>query len=137
MLPTGKILNVNKTKFDFKKFKKINKKILYNKGIDNFFISTNKKIKIQKIAEIYSPLTKMGMQLFSDQPGIQFYTGNMMEKSYNGKMNKRYGYQHALCFEPQLFPNAINHKYFKSPIIHRGDKYRSLIIMKLKNDFDE
>ena len=135
LLPTGKILNVNKTKFDFRKFKKINKKILYNKGIDNFFISANKEIKIQKIAEIYSPLTKMGMELFSDQPGIQFYTGNNMLKKYKGKKRRSYGKNFGLCLEPQNYPNSINTKNFPKKILNKNKIYKSKTIFCLKNNY--
>ena len=77
----------------------------------------------------------MGVEYSTDQPGIQFYTGNMMGNYYNGKYNKPYGYQHGFCFEPQVFPNSINQPGFTSSILRAGEKYLSLIIMKLRNDF--
>ena len=59
----------------------------------------------------------MGVELFSDNPGLQLYTGNMMDKIYPGKNNRKYGIQYGLCLEPQLFPDSINHANFKSPIL--------------------
>ena len=79
----------------------------------------------------------MGVEIFSDQPGFQFYTGNMMEQHYNGKYNRNYGQQYALCFESQLFPNAINQKNFQSPVLYKNKKYESKIIMRLGNNFNE
>ena len=79
----------------------------------------------------------MGVQILCDQPCVQFYTGNMMERSYNGKFNKNYGYQHALCLEPQLFPNAFNQKNIKSSVLHNDKQYASTIVMRLGNNFDE
>ena len=77
----------------------------------------------------------MGLYLYSNQPGLQFYTGNMMNHCYLGKYKRQYGQNYGLCLEPQLFPDAINHKNFISPVLHRGQTYNSKIIMKLKNDF--
>ena len=79
----------------------------------------------------------MGVQILSDQPCVQFYTGNMMEQSYNGKFNKNYGYQHALCLEPQLFPNTFNQKNIKNSVLHNDKQYSSTIVMRLGNNFDE
>ena len=77
------------------------------------------------------------MRILSDKPCVQFYTGNMMEKSYNGKFNRNYGYQHGLCLEPQLFPNIFNHKNIKSSVLHKDKQYMSTIVMRLENNFDE
>ena len=79
----------------------------------------------------------MGVQILSDQPCVQFYTGNMMEQSYNGKFNQNYGYQHALCLEPQLFPNASNQKNFKRSVLLKEKQYKSTIVMQLENNFNE
>ena len=137
LIPTGKMLDVKKTKYNFSQYKKIDNSTLENRGIDTCYSINNYDGSVREIALVYSDYTKMGLKLFSNQPGIHFYTGNMMEKRYNGKKDKSYGYQHALCLEPQLFPDAINHTNFESPILCKEDKYQSLIVMKLKNDFDE
>jgi galactose mutarotase-like enzyme len=60
-----------------------------------------------------------------------------MELSYNGKFNKNYGYQHALCLEPQLFPHAFNQKNFKNSVLLKDKQYESTIVMQLKNNFNE
>ena len=77
----------------------------------------------------------MGMIFFTDQPGLQLYTGNMMDHKYAGKFKREYGSQYGICLESQLYPDAINHSNFKSPILRAGDTYSSKIIMKFKNDF--
>ena len=71
----------------------------------------------------------------TDQPGLQLYTGNMMANKYLGKYNKQYGVQHGICFEAQMYPDAINQPNFKNPILRPGEKYSSRTIMKLKNNF--
>ena len=135
LIPTGKLLNVKKTKFDFQKFKMLDKYILNKNGIDECYCINGFDGTVKEIACVYSNLTKMGLYLYSNQPGLQFYTGNMMGDYYLGKYSKSYGNQYGLCFEPQLFPDAINNKKFISPILKKGKKYNSKIIIKLKNDF--
>ena len=136
-IPTGKINNASKTKYDFSSFKKINNYELEDNGIDLCYIVEKYDGTLKKIASLHSDKTKMGVQILSDQPCVQFYTGNMMEQSYNGKFNKNYGYQHALCLEPQLFPNAFNQKNIKSSVLHNDRQYASTIVMRLGNNFDE
>ena len=77
----------------------------------------------------------MGVEYFTDQPGIQFYTGNMMKDKYNGKHNKAYGIQFGMCLETQIFPDAINHSSFPSPILKKGEIYKRSTRIKLRNDF--
>ena len=79
----------------------------------------------------------MGVEYSTNQPGIQFYTGNMMNEIYNGKYNKNYGVQYGMCLETQNFPDAINHSNFPSPILKKGETYKSLTKIKLRNDFDQ
>ena len=87
------------------------------------------------VAKIYSKKTKMGVEYFTNQKGIQFYTGNMMLDNYAGKQNKTYGIQYGMCLEPQNYPNAINQSNFPSPILRKNKNYLSKIKIKLRNDF--
>tara|TARA_B100000029_G_C17550470_1_gene949921 strand:+ start:969 stop:2024 length:1056 start_codon:yes stop_codon:yes gene_type:complete len=135
-IPSGKMLNVKDTKYDFNEVTKINENILKNQGIDHCYqISQTKDSDVKRVASIYSNLTKMGMELYSNQPGLQLYTGNMMDKKYPGKHDKSYGYQYGICLEAQKFPDAINQNNFVNPILRTGDIYKSKIIMHFKNDF--
>ena len=77
----------------------------------------------------------MGVEYYTNQKGMQIYTGNMMEEKYQGKYRKSYGKNFGICFEPQIFPDAINHPNFPSPILRKGNKYKSKIVMRLRNDF--
>ena len=135
LIPTGKLLKVEQTKFDFQKNKIVDCSILKDKGIDVCYYIKEFDGKIKEVASVFSTLTKMGLNLYSNQPGLQFYTGNMMDNHYVGKYSKKYGNQYGLCLEPQLFPDAINHNNFISPILRKNEQYSSLIIMKLRNDF--
>ena len=135
LIPSGKIINTTKTKFDFNNPKKISYNILKNGGIDNYFIFKKNNKRVKKILKIFSPVTRMGMILFSNQPGLQFYTGNNLDGNYIGKNNHNYGKNYGLCFEPQLYPNAINIKNFPSIVLKKGENYKSKTIFSLKNNF--
>ena len=133
-LPTGNLIKVKDTKYDFINHKIITDDLLNSGGIDNNYeLSSNFSKK--KVAEVFSKLTRMGVIYFTNQLGLQFYTGNMMAKEYDGKENRKYGLHYGLCLEPQFFPDAINQPNFISPILKTGKKYSSTIIMKLINDF--
>ena len=135
-IPTGKLLNINGTKFDFNKPYILNKHLLNSGGIDHNYslldIDNN-----NLVAQIFSVKTGMGVEYFTNQPGIQFYTGNMMSEKYNGKYNKNYGIQYGMCLEPQNFPDAINNPSFPSPILKKGEVYKSINKIKLRNDFTQ
>ena len=133
-VPSGTLIDVKNTKFDLRNNTKIDHKILENDGIDHCY-KINAKKKLIKVASIFSNRTKMGMDFYTDQPGLQIYTGNMMADSYSGKYNKKYGRQYGICLEAQIYPDAINHSNFISPILKANEKYSSKIIMKFKNDF--
>ena len=133
-VPTGNMLKIDNTKYDFRNFREIDESILENSGIDTCY-EINKTKKFKQVAKVYSDITKMGMVVSTDQPGLVFYTGNMMENEYPGKYNKKYGYQYGLCMEAQIFPDAINHSNFISPILLSNETYSSKTVMKLKNDF--
>tara|TARA_Y100000741_G_C18256789_1_gene559263 strand:- start:1198 stop:2250 length:1053 start_codon:yes stop_codon:yes gene_type:complete len=133
-IPTGNIISVVKTKFDLNKFYNISQDFLNKGGIDHNYVLENYNLA-KPNGIIFSNLTGMGVEYFTDQPGMQFYTGNMMNKSMEGKYNKIYKKHFGICFEPQLFPDAINHPNFISPILKKGEKYTSTIKMRLRNDF--
>ena len=133
-IPTGKILLVENTKFDFTRGKIITQDFLNKGGVDNNydFGSSN---ELKKVAVGYSNITRMGVTYLSDQPGNQFYTGNNMTNDYIGKYNRAYGLHHGFCFEPQFPPDGINQQKLQSPILKAGEKYNSTIMIRLSNDF--
>jgi len=133
-IPTGKILPVENTQFDFIKEKIITQDFLNKGGVDNNYdVGSDNNLKEVSLA--YSNITRMGVTYLSDQSGNQFYTGNMMIDHYKGKYNRTYGLHYGFCFEPQFPPNGINEEKFQSPILKANEKYSSTIMMKLSNNF--
>ena len=133
-IPTGNLLTVSGTKFDLRKPVIIDKEFLNFGGIDHNYALDDQSMKVP-VAKIYSKKTKMGVEYFTNQKGIQFYTGNMMLDNYLGKQNKTYGIQYGMCLEPQNYPNAINQSNFPSPILRKNKNYLSKIKIKLRNNF--
>ena len=133
-IPTGKLLEVEGTKFDLQKDFLINKDFLNSGGIDHNYALDDQSMK-EAVARIYSKKTGLGVEYFTNQQGIQFYTGNMMLDKYLGKYDKPYGFQYGMCLEPQHYPDAINHPNFPSPILRKNKNYLSKIKIKLRNDF--
>ena len=133
-IPTGKLLDVVDTKYDLNNSFEIDNAFLDSGGIDHNYVLKDHSID-KSIASIYSNITGLGVEYSTDQPGIQFYTGNMMKESYNGKHDRNYGLQYGMCLETQIFPDAINQPNFPSTILKKGEKYTSNTKIKLRNDF--
>ena len=133
-IPTGKIINIEDTKFNLKNEFLISKEFLNSGGIDHNYVLKDQSMG-ESAAKIYSKKTGMGVEYFTNQHGIQFYTGNMMLDKYIGKYNKVYGPQYGMCLEPQHYPDAVNHSNFPSPILRKNNKYISKIKIKLRNNF--
>ena len=133
-IPTGKIIDVEGKKFDLRKEFLINKEFLNSGGIDHNYVLEDQMMR-ESVAKIYSKKTGMGVEYFTNQYGIQFYTGNMMLDSYIGKYKRSYGLQHGMCLEPQHYPDAINQSNFPSPILKKNKNYLSIIKIKLRNNY--
>ena len=133
-IPTGKLVSINGTKFDLNNTINISQKFLDKGGIDHTYELKNSNL-VDLDGFIFSNLTGMGAEYYTDQPGMQFYSGNMMEKKYEGKYSKSYGLHFGICFEPQIFPDAINNPNFITPILRKGETYKSTILIHLRNDF--
>ncbi len=134
LIPTGKIKNIKDSTLDMSSKTNISQKLLDEGGIDNFYI-INKKNNEDPCATAYSKLTRMGVEYYTDQVGVVFYTGNMMKNKYHGKHNRNYGINYGLCFETQNFPDAINYENFPSIVLEKNKKYNSFTRIKMKNNF--
>jgi aldose 1-epimerase len=76
-------------------------------------------------AEAYEPASGRVLQVFTDQPAIQFYSGNFLDGTIRGKHGEIYGQYHGFCLETQHFPDAVNHSNFPSTILRPGQTYRT------------
>lgn len=126
-LPTGNILSVLHTPFDFRKPKKIGRDIFEDdsqlkrgQGYDHNFIPVGRGMR--HIARAYSPATGIGMNVYSNMPGVQFYSGNALSGQI-GKSGTAYTPRSGFCLETQFYPNACACKNFPSIILKKGRHY--------------
>lgn len=132
LIPTGKSLPVAGTAFDFTEPQLVgahiedeNAQLKIGKGYDHNF-ELNKKDGFQKVAAVYASKTGIEMQVYTTEPGLQFYSGNFMKDSDpKGKEGKVYPFRSAFCLETQHFPDAPNHPNFASTVLKPGEKYSS------------
>ncbi|MEJ6951831.1 aldose epimerase family protein [Natronospora cellulosivora (SeqCode)] len=138
LIPTGAILPVADTPLDFRESKKIGEEIdsdfkplLYGGGYDhNFVLNANGDVSLA--ASVFEESTSIMMEVYTDQPGIQLYTGNSLGE-IKGKDNKVYTKNYGLCLETQHFPDSINHSHFPSVVLEAGELYDTTTIYKFSN----
>lgn len=132
LIPTGEIKSVKGTPMDFTKRKAIGKEIrtLFDqphRGYDHNFVLENKGMGIALAARVSDPKSGRVMEILTDQPAIQLYTGNFLEetKGKEGRVYQRHG---GFCLETQHFPDSVNHPDFPSTILRPGAEYRTTTI---------
>ena len=136
-IPTGKIIPVENTPMDFRNPQYIEKdinneyyQIKYAKGFDNNWVLNNYNGEIRKIATAYSELSGIELEVSTDLPGLQFYSGNFLDGAENGKNNIPIKNHSGFCLECQYFPDAFNHKNFPQPVLRVGEVYNKTIEYK-------
>lgn len=136
-IPTGKIIPVENTPMDFRNPQYIEKdinneyyQIKYAKGFDNNWVLNNYNGEIRKIATAYSELSGIELEVSTDLPGLQFYSGNFLDGAENGKNNISIKNHSGLCLECQYFPDASHHKNFPQPVLRVGEVYNKTIEYK-------
>lgn len=137
-IPTGEIKLVKNTPFDFEDFKPIqqninddNEQIIFGAGYDHNFVLTDFDGNLQLAAEVIGDQTKIKLQVYTTQPGLQFYTGNYLNDSSLGKKDLPYGYREGFCLETQHFPDSPNQANFPTTVLKLGEEFTSTTIYKL------
>ena len=132
-IPTGKILAVGGTPLDFRSPKAVSDglrgrhaQIKICGGYDhNYVLNKNINRGFSLAATLLEPRSGRGMELWTDEPGLQFYSGNQLDGRIRGKSGRAYGKYAGLCLEPQHFPDSPNQKHFPSTLLKPGEIYRS------------
>ena len=141
-MPTGQMLKVAGTPMDFRKPTPLSKNINNQRfamtrnahGFDhNWCLNTwynGQPDESTVAASLYSPQTGIMLQVFTNEPGIQIYTGNFLDASFAGKHGYRYPKHSAVCMETQHYPDSPNHPEWPSTWLETGKKYSSHCIYK-------
>lgn len=131
-IPTGEIQSVEGTPFDFREYKKIgqdievdNIQIKYGNGFDHNFALDKNGHEMTLAGSARSAESGILMDVYTDCVGMQFYSGNFIEK-HQGKSGVMYDFRNGFCLETQYFPNAVSEPKFESPVINPGEKYDSI-----------
>lgn len=137
LITTGELTKVENTPFDFRSLTPIGKninaddqQIKYGLGYDHNWVINNWDKSVKKVGELYEPTSGRLMEVFSDQPGIQFYSGNFLDGSIRGKNGVVYNYRTGLCLEAQHFPDSPNKPEFPSVTLKAGEQYKQKTIYK-------
>jgi aldose 1-epimerase len=139
LIPTGKIEPVANTALDFRKAHVIGARIPDKEakktddcetstlGYDHNFVVNGEAGMMRLAARLKDPASGRVMEIHTDQPGIQFYSGNFLMEQ-EGKGGKKYPFRGALCLETQHFPDSVNHEDFPSTILNPGDTYSTTTV---------
>lgn len=130
-IPTGELATVVNTPFDFNTSKRIGKDIdRLQGGYDHNFVLKKELNQLSLAAILYDPVSGRKLELFTTEPGLQFYTGNFLDGTLTGKDGVNYQKHAGLCLEPQLFPDSPNQPSFPNSILNPGQVYHQTSIYK-------
>jgi len=138
LLPTGKILPVSDTPFDFQTLQTIGARIdalerSPARGYDVCYVTPVDPVTGRHLACILrDPVSKRELQIDTDSPGLQLYTGNHLDglRGKGGRILPRFG---GVCLEAQHFPDAIHHAHFPSIVLRPGERYASTTVWRFSS----
>ena len=137
LIPTGELRPVAGTPFDFTAPHKIGERIgstdeqiKLGNGYDHNWVLNKLGNELSLVATVSEPTTGRAMEVWSTEPGTQFYTGNFLDGTVTGKGGWTYKFREACCFEPQHFPDSPNHPAFPTTVLNPGETYKNTIIYK-------
>ena len=138
LIPTGQILPVDGTPMDFRKPTAIGARVnadyeplKFGGGYDHNWVLTKKSpSEMSLAAEVYEPTSGRTMEIWTDQPAIQFYCGNFLDGSNVGKGGHAYQHRTGFCLETQHYPDSPNHPNFPSTELKPGQKYHTKTVHK-------
>jgi aldose 1-epimerase len=136
LIPTGEIAPVRGTPLDFTHPKAIGADIAGMKGdpggYDHNFVLNGEAGQLQLAARAFAPSSGREMEVWTTEPGVQFYSGNFLDGSITGKRGVVYGPHSGFCLETQHFPDAVNQPKFPSVILHPGQEYHQETIYRFR-----
>jgi aldose 1-epimerase len=129
LIPTGALAPVAGTPFDFRSPRPIGERIAqpdeqlrHGSGYDHNFVLDKLPGRMGLAARVHDPLSGRILELFTEEPGVQFYSGNFLDGSLAGK-GRVYGQRAGFCLEPQHFPDSPHHPTFPSTLLRPGEQY--------------
>ena len=137
LIPTGELLSVTGTPFDFTRMTSIGARINSDdeqlkrgKGYDHNWVLNGRSGQLRLAAKVLESSTGRVMEVWTTEPGMQFYTGNFLDGTLTGKGGKVYQQRYGFCLETQHFPDSPNKLTFPSTVLKKGGRYRTTTIYK-------
>jgi aldose 1-epimerase len=137
LIPTGQLTDVTNTPFDFRKPKLIGKdiaakddQIIKGGGYDHCWVLNNQNKGDRFAASAYNAESGRLMEVYTDQPGIQLYTGNFLDGTLPMRKGGTYAHRTGLCLETQHYPDSPNQKDFPSTVLSPGENYKTKTTFK-------
>jgi len=134
---TGKIVNVKGTPLDFitpcgigERIDDTFDQLTYAGGYDQNYVLNNYNGSVRRVGKVYHIQSGRLLEIATDQPGMQFYTGNYLNDTIKGKEDVCYKKRSGFCMETQHFPDSPNHPDFPSVVLEPSEKYRQTTIYK-------
>jgi aldose 1-epimerase len=142
LIPLGEIASVAGSPFDFRKSLRIGERIndnniqlKYGKGYDhNYVLNPGKNGEMKAAATVRGDKSGIVMEVFTQEPGLQFYSGNFMKSKNTFKGGTNDDFRTAFCLETQHFPDSPNQPHFPSTILKPGELYKTKTIYKFSSD---
>jgi aldose 1-epimerase len=137
LITTGEFASVDGTPFDFRKPTAIgarindpNTQLQYGPGYDHNWVINKPMGKLGLQARVVEPTSGRVMEVFSDEPGLQFYAGNFLDGTITGKGGKVYQRRTGFCMEPQHYPDSPNKPQFPTTELKPGQTFHNVIVYK-------
>jgi len=137
LIPTGEIAPVEGTPMDFRTSTAIGARInddfeqlKFGNGYDHNWVLNATENRLNYAAKVVEPQSGRTMEVYTNEPGLQFYTGNFLDGTVTGKEGVPYLFRGAFCMETQHYPDSPNKPEFPSTILEPGDQYYSVCVYK-------
>ncbi len=134
LIPLGKMASVDKTPFDFREFVTIgeridedNEQLKNGKGYDhNFVLNTSDEEEMTHAASVIGEKTGIKMDIYTEEPGLQFYSGNFMKGKNTFKNGSKDEYRTAFAMETQHYPDSPNQSEYPTTVLNPGEEYHTV-----------
>jgi aldose 1-epimerase len=137
LIPTGELRSVKGTPMDFTqpttigaRIEQDDEQLVLGKGYDHNWVLNKDEGILGLAARVNEPNSGRTMEVYTTEPGIQFYSGNFLDNQIVGKADKKYNHRGGFCLETQHFPDSPNKPDFPSTILKPGSKYQQTTVYK-------
>jgi len=137
LIPTGELADVTNTPFNFRTAKRVGKQIEADNdqlkkglGYDHCWILNNQNNGMRFAASAYQPESGILLEIYTDEPGIQFYSGNFLDGTLPMPNGGTYAHRTGFCLETQHYPDSPNQRNFPSTVLNPGETYKTTTSFK-------